>query len=55
MSAQQAEKHGRFLLKPKLGGLSQDLFKEAVRHALSLLSGNRVIVPLGYLSLAHWS
>ena len=30
MSAQQAEKHGRSLLKPILGDLSQDLFKEAV-------------------------
>jgi hypothetical protein len=30
MSAQQAEKHGRSLLKPILGDLSRDLFKEAV-------------------------
>ena|SRR5205085_1446473 len=30
MSAQQAEKHGRGLLKPILGGLAQDLFREAV-------------------------
>jgi hypothetical protein len=30
MTAQEAEKHGRFLLKPKLGGLPQDLFEEAI-------------------------
>ena len=39
MSARQAEKYGRFLLKPILGELSQDLFKEAInRYAAAYIT-----------------
>ena len=41
MSAQQAEKHGRSLLKPILGDLSPHLFKEAVSLYAAAYSGRR--------------